>query len=123
MDRRMSGRDVLESSGAVEGRTTETWRLLAEQLEPRIEHLAHEVEGMRMRAAPSYVVLPEKSGACNPIEDLLVKVEALHWMLRIGKRLNGTSRDMVMATVAKSAEELERAVAAHEHANVVKVAA
>jgi hypothetical protein len=123
MDRRMNERDMLESSGAVDGRKTETWRLLAEQLEPRIEHLTHEVEGMRMRAAPSYVVLPEKTAPCNPIEDLHVKVEALHWMLRIGKRLNGTARDMVMATVAKSAEELENAVAAHEHANVVKVAA
>lgn len=105
----------------VEGRATETWRLLMEQLEPRIEGLRREVEGMRV--APSYVWVGEQEELADPVEELRVKVEALRWMLRIAKHLNGVARDLVIGTVCRSAQELESAVRGRLAEDVVKIAA
>jgi hypothetical protein len=104
-----------------EGRPTETWRLLADQLGPRIDELSRAVEGLR--AAPYYVWLADTVHLCDPAGDLRVKVEALQWMFRIAKHLNGDGRIMVMATVSKSVDDLEVAVEAQLRANAVKVAA
>ena len=92
------------------GRPTETWRLLAEQLEPRIDAMTHVVEGMR--AAPYQVLRGGTMQVCDPVNDLRVKVEAVRWMLRIAKHLNGVARELVMATVTKSVEDLEFAIEA-----------
>ena len=122
MKRQIEEQDRMSDSSVVEaGRKTETWRLLAEQLEPRVEALTRQLEGMR--EAPSYVWVSEHDTVADPAEDLRVKVEALRWMMRIGKRLNGVARDMVMATVAKSLADLEGDLEGHLHGNVVKVAA
>jgi len=99
----------LQDSGEI-GRPTETWRLLAEQLEPRIESMSHAVDGLRV--TPYQVLRGEKMQLCDPVNDLRVKVEAVRWMVRIGKHLNGVAREMVMATVTKSVEDLELAIEA-----------
>jgi hypothetical protein len=94
----------------VTGRPTETWRLLAEQLEPRIESMSHVVDGMQ--AAPYQVLRAGTMQICDPVNDLRVKVEAVRWMVRIAKHLNGVAREMVMATVSKSVEDMEFAIEA-----------
>ncbi len=91
-----------------DGRPTETWRLLADQLSPRIEALSHICE--KLQATPYYVWLADTVHLCDPAGELRVKVEALQWMFRIAKHLNGTARELVMATVSRSVEDLEVAV-------------
>lgn len=93
-----------------DGRATETWRLLAEQLAPRIDELSHVCE--RLQAAPYYVWLADSVHLCDPAGELRVKVEALQWMFRIAKHLNGAAREMVMETVSRSVDEMEVAVEA-----------
>ena len=104
-----------------DGRPTEAWRLLADQLAPRIERLAGQVEGLR--SAPYYVWLADQVHLCDAAGDLRVKVEALKWMFRIAKHMSGDARIMVMATVSKSVDDLEVAVEAQMRANAVKIAA
>ena len=104
-----------------DGRPTEAWRLLADQLAPRIERLAGLVEGLR--SAPYYVWLADQVHLCDAAGDLRVKVEALKWMFRIAKHMSGDARIMVMATVSKSVDDLEVAVEAQMRANAVKIAA
>ena len=104
-----------------DGRPTEAWRLLADQLAPRIDRLAGLVEGLR--SAPYYVWLADQVHLCDAAGDLRVKVEALKWMFRIAKHMSGDARIMVMATVSKSVDDLEVAVEAQARANAVKVAA
>jgi len=104
-----------------DGRPTEAWRLLADQLAPRIERLAGLVEGLR--SAPYYVWLADQVHLCDAAGDLRVKVEALKWMFRIAKHMNGDARIMVMATVSKSVDDLEVAVEAQMRVNAVRVAA
>jgi hypothetical protein len=99
------GRDAEEL-----GRPTETWRLLAERLEPRIDNMSHAVDGMQV--APYQVLRKGTMQVCDPVNDLRVKVEAVRWMVRIAKRLNGVARELVMATVTKSVEDLEFAIEA-----------
>jgi hypothetical protein len=104
-----------------DGRPTEAWRLLADQLAPRIERLAAMVEGLR--STPYYVWLADQVHLCDAAGDLRVKVEALKWMFRIAKHMSGDARIMVMATVSKSVDDLEVAAEAQARANAVKVAA
>jgi len=104
-----------------DGRPTEAWRLLADQLAPRIERLAGLVEGLR--SAPYYVWLADQVHLCDAAGDLRVKVEALKWMFRIAKHMNGDARILVMATVSKSVDDLEVAVEAQMRVNAVRVAA
>jgi len=103
------------------GRPTETWRLLAEQLEPRIDGMAHAVDGLQ--AAPYQVLRAGGMRICDPVNDLRVKVEAVRWMLRIARHLNGAAREMVMATVGKSVEDVEFAIEAQTRLLGQRVAA
>jgi hypothetical protein len=103
------------------GRPTETWRLLAEELEPRIDNMTRVVEGLH--AAPYYVVQAESGKLFDPVNDLRVKVEAVRWMLRIAKHLNGVAREMVMATVARSVSDLETTVETQTRAMAQRAAA
>lgn len=103
------------------GRPSETWRLLAEQLEPRIHDMSRVVEGLH--AAPYYVVQAEAAKESDAVNDLRVKVEAVRWMLRIAKHLNGVAREMVMATVARSVSDLENAVETQMRAMTRRAAA
>src|SRR5580704_7564842 len=89
--------EVTQRDEADMGRPTEVWRLLAEQLEPRIEELTRTVVGLD--AAPYQVWLADTVHLCDPLNDLRVKVEALQWMLRIAKHLNDDTRDRVIATL------------------------
>jgi hypothetical protein len=100
--------DLDDHDSADTGRPSETWRLLAEQLEPRIDGMSCMVEGLH--AAPYYVAQAESGKLVDPVNDLRVKVEAVRWMLRIAKHLNGVAREMVMATVARSVNDLETVV-------------
>ena len=110
-----------EEFGYDDERPTETWRLLADMLAPRIERLSTLVEGLQ--SAPYYVWLADQVHLCDAAGDLRVKVEALQWMFRIAKHMSGDARIMVMATVSKSVDDLEVAVEAQMRANAVKVAA
>jgi hypothetical protein len=92
------------------GRPSETWLLLADRLEPRIDDMSHAVDGLRV--APYQVLRAGAMQVCDPVNDLRVKVEAVRWMLRIARRLNGVAREMVMATVSKSVADLEFAIEA-----------
>jgi hypothetical protein len=103
------------------GRPTETWRLLAEQLEPRIDSMSHAVEALKV--APYQVFRGEKMELCDPVNELRIKVEAVKWMLRIGKHLNGIARTSVMGTVSKSVEDLELVVETQARALAQRAAA
>jgi hypothetical protein len=48
--------------------------------------------------------------------DLSVKVEAVRWMLRVAKHVNGSARERIMLTVANSLDQLEHAVDVKGHA-------
>jgi hypothetical protein len=65
-----------------------------------------------MQAAPYQVLRAGTMQICDPVNDLRVKVEAVRWMVRIAKHLNGVAREMVMATVSKSVEDMEFAIEA-----------
>jgi hypothetical protein len=110
----------LQDSGEI-GRPTETWRLLAEQLEPRIDGMSHMVEALRV--APYQVLRGEKMQLCDPVNELRIKVEAVRWMLRIAKHLNGVARSTVMGTVSKSVEDLELVVESQARALAQRAAA
>ena len=60
--------------------------------------MSHAVDGLRVTP---YQVLHGETQLCDPVNDLRVKIEAVRWMVRIGKHLNGAAREMVMATVTK----------------------
>jgi hypothetical protein len=113
--------EVKQRDEAYMGRPTEVWRLLAEQLEPRIEELTRTVVGLE--AAPYNVWLADTVHLCDPLNDLRLKVEALQWMLRIEKHLNDDTRDRVIAMLCKSVNDLEIALKTRLHPNAVRVAA
>ncbi len=113
--------DYDDQDNADNGRPTETWRLLAEELEPRIDNMTQVVEGLH--AAPYYVVQADSGKLFDPVNDLRVKVEAVRWMLRIAKHLNGVAREMVMATVARSVSDLETTVETQMRAMAQRAAA
>lgn len=112
---------VVQDDSTVVARPTETWHLLAEQLEPRINGMSHAVEGLRV--APYQVLRAGGMQICDPVNDLRVKVEAVRWMLRIAKHLNGVAREMVMGTVSKSVEDLEFVIETQTRALAQRAAA
>jgi hypothetical protein len=116
-DRGEFGREAEDKNG----RPTETWRLLAEQLEPRIDSMSHTVEALQV--APYQVLRGDKMQLCDPVNELRIKVEAVRWMLRIGKHLNGAARSTVMGTVSKSVEDLELVVESQARALAQRAAA
>jgi hypothetical protein len=113
--------DYDDQDSSDNARPTETWRLLAEALEPRIDNMTRMVEGLH--AAPYYVVQAESGKLFDPVNDLRVKVEAVRWMLRIAKHLKGVAREMVMATVARSVSDLETTVETQTRAMAQRAAA
>ena len=113
--------DLDDHDGTATGRPSETWRLLAEELEPRIDDMTRVVEGLH--AAPYFVAQADSGQLCDPVNDLRVKVEAVRWMLRIAKHLNGVAREMVMATVARSVNDLETVVETQMRAMAQRAAA
>jgi hypothetical protein len=112
---------VEQDDSTVTARPTETWRLLAEQLEPRIDGMSHAVDGLQV--APCQVLRAGGMQICDPVNDLRVKVEAVRWMLRIAKHLNGAAREMVMGTVSKSVEDLEFVIETQTRALAQRAAA
>ncbi len=121
LDRRDERGEFDREAGNKDGRPTETWRLLAEQLEPRIDSMSHAVEALKV--APYQVLRGDKMQLCDPVNELRIKVEAVRWMLRIGKHLNGAARATVMGTVSKSVEDLEMVVESQARALAQRAAA
>ena len=120
MSKRTGIHEVKQRDEAYLGRSTEAWRPLAEQLEPRIEELTRIVVGLDV--APYQVWLADTVHLCDPL-DMRLKVEALQWMFRISKHLNDDTRDRVIAMLCKSVNDLEIALKTRLHANAVRAAA
>ena len=121
MSKRTGIHEVKQRDEAYLGRSTEAWRPLAEQLEPRIEELTRIVVGLDV--APYQVWLADTVHLCDPLNDLRLKVEALQWMFRIAKNLNDETRDRVITMLCKSVNDLEIALKTRLHANAVRAAA
>lgn len=113
--------DSLQTRRFSPRRETETWRLSADELEPRIETLGRIVTGLSEEIA--YLGISDAEYHGEPVRDLRVKVEALRWMFRIAMHLNGTAREMVMVTVSNSVGDLEIALAAQLHGSAEIAAA
>src|SRR5271169_1537765 len=70
----------------------------------------------KLGAVPQDVCLENSVQMCDRAQDLRVKVEAVGWMLQIANHLNGVGREMVISTIGKSLDDLERVVASEIHA-------
>jgi hypothetical protein len=77
----------------------------------------------KLGAVPHDVCLENTVQMCDRAQDLRVKVEAAGWMLQIANHLDGVGREMVISTIGKSLDDLERVVASEIHAKDDVVAA
>jgi len=104
-----------------ESRLMQTRNRLEKDLNFRLNKISSLVD--KLGTVPYYVWLEKTVQTCDRAQDLRVKVEAVRWMLRIAKHLNSVAREMVMSTIDKTLDDLERVVASEMHArNAVRAA-
>ena len=77
-------------------------------IEARIHLLAREIE--KLNSSSRLVWLKTGPHIYNRDFDLSVKIEAVRWMLRIARHMNGSSRDVLMQRIQHSLDQLERAL-------------
>jgi hypothetical protein len=97
-----------------QSRLMQARRLLENDLNFRLNELSILVD--KLGSVPHRVWLGNAVQTCDRAQDLRVKVEAVCWMLRIAKHLNGVARELVMSTIDKSLDDLEGVVASEMHA-------
>jgi len=79
-----------------------------EEFEARIQRVSDHYRNLN--AAAHLVQLKGGQYVCDPQLDLHVKVEAVHWMLRIAKYMNESVREVVFLRIENSLRQLETAV-------------
>jgi hypothetical protein len=79
-----------------------------EDFEARIQRVSDHYRNLN--AAAHLVQLKGGEYVCDPQLDLHVKVEAVHWMLRIAKYMSESAREVVFLRVENSLRQLEAAV-------------
>ena len=100
--------DVDSASNQQLGAPRESLSFQAEEFEARLQHVCDRYENLN---APSHLVhLKSGPHICDPHLDLHVKVEAVHWMLRIAKYMNESVREVVFLRIENSLRQLETAV-------------
>jgi len=77
------------------------------EFESRLERLTDRFQDMN--TASHYVWLADGPHVFDPSLDLSVKVEAIRWMLRIAKHMNGPAREAVFLRIEDSLRQLEAA--------------
>jgi len=78
-------------------------------LEARLQELENRVQELK---AGSPLPWPaSRSRIFDAALDLRVKVDAVRWMLRVSKHLDGPARERVILTIANSLAQLEKAMA------------
>jgi hypothetical protein len=80
----------------------------ADEFEARIQRVSDRYRNLNADA--HLVQLKGGRYVCDPQLDLHVKVEAVHWMLRIAKYMNESAREVVFLRVENSLRQLEAAV-------------
>jgi hypothetical protein len=80
----------------------------AEEFEARVQRVSDHYKNLN--AAAHLVQLKGGQYVCDPQLDLHVKVEAVHWMLRIAKYMSESAREVVFLRVENSLRQLEAAV-------------
>ncbi len=77
-------------------------------LETRLQTVESRIQGLKTISP-----LPWPSNRTKLFDaalDLRVKIDAVRWMLRVSKHLNGAAREQVILTIANSLAQLEKAV-------------
>ena len=77
-------------------------------IEARLQQLAGYVDGMHSDSR--LVWLKTGPHIYDPDFDLSVKIEALHWMLRIAKHTHDSARDAIFQRLQNSLDQLEKAL-------------
>lgn len=80
--------------------------ILEDSVESRLEELTDLVDGFGDSAFNLF--LTEKTAVREAIEELVVKVSALEWIVRVAKRSTGSVRRGLWADIEKSLVELEK---------------
>ncbi|HXY79185.1 MAG TPA: hypothetical protein VEI08_00970 [Candidatus Bathyarchaeia archaeon] len=96
----------LSSSAGFEAAHTQDSALDA--LETRLQDIESHVQELKTSSP-----LPWPSSRARIFDaalDLRVKIDAVRWMLRVSKHLNGAAREQVILTIANSLAQLEKAV-------------
>jgi hypothetical protein len=84
------------------------------ELEARLEELSDRLPDFH--AEPKLVSLESGLHVFDPALDLRVKVDAVRWMLRVAKHIEGPARERILVAVTSSLDQLERAVNQRPHA-------
>jgi hypothetical protein len=79
-----------------------------EEFEARIQRVSDRYKNLNADA--HLVQLKGGQYVCDPQLDLHVKVEAVHWMLRIAKYMSESAREVVFLRIENSLRQLEAAV-------------
>ncbi len=79
---------------------------LENSIEARLEELTEVVDGFGDEAFNLF--LTEKSAVREAIEELVVKVSALDWIVRVAKRSSGAVRQGLWADIERALVDLEK---------------
>ena len=85
------------------------------EIEARIQQLGDQIESLNSDSR--LVWLKTGPHIYNPDFDLSVKVEAVRWMLRIARHMHDSARQVMLARIQNSLDQLERALESAEWAS------
>lgn len=80
-----------------------------ESLDARLQELENRVQELKTGSPLPWPA--SRTKIFDAALDLRVKVDAVRWMLRVSKHLDGPARERVLLTIANSLAQLEKAVA------------
>jgi len=86
---------------------------LSDDIESHLTQIMARIDGIRN--ATLVRERAEEAVGCGPAEEAEVKAEAAHWMLRVAKHLNGSTRERVLSAVRRSVAELDRILESGGH--------
>jgi hypothetical protein len=84
------------------------------KLEARLQELSERLTDFH--AEPELVRPKSGPHVFDPALDLRIKVDAVRWMLRVAKHVEGPARERILLVVNSSLDQLERAVNQRPHA-------
>lgn len=93
-------------AGVIEFPHTHQIKELESSIETRLEELTDVVDGFGDAAFNLF--LTEKSSVREVIEELVVKVSALDWIVRIARRSSGAVRQGLWADIERALVDLEK---------------
>lgn len=84
-----------------------------QELEARLQGFSDRLPSFH---ADSEVCLNSGPHIFDPVLDLRVKVDAVRWMLRVAKHMEGPAHERILTTARDSLDQLERAIDQKPHA-------